>query len=164
MQSPATGGKISVPLTEYLKSIPEFVGIRVNEEPTYDVLERTGDVEIRRYAPMATATVPVQAEGEEAREEAFKRLAAFIFGENQEGETLAMTSPVVEDRREMTFVLPKRVLADGVPNPTDPSIRIAFTPSRTVAALRYGGDQTTPTSASTAGSCWKSWMATSVTE
>ncbi len=29
----------SVPMTEMLKSIPEFFGIRVNEEPSYEVVE-----------------------------------------------------------------------------------------------------------------------------
>lgn len=143
MRSPATGEKIRLPLTEYLKSIPEMIGIRVNEEPAYEVLEDEGNIEIRRYAPMITATVPVHGDGKDAEGEAFRRLAAYIFGENQEGKTLAMTSPVFKDcAKNMTFVLPQHVIDEGAPLPVDKHIAVGRRPEQLVAAIRYSGENT----------------------
>ena len=163
MESPHTGKPISLPLTEWLKTVPEIFGIRLNEQPTYEVVERDDPVEVRRYPALATASVTVRGHGEDARVEAFKRLAAYIFGENRRNariamtspvqqrpvgsEVLAMTSPVLEagthDRGvTMTFVLPSAFVTREPPAPVDPMIVLGRQPERLVAAARYSGNDT----------------------
>jgi SOUL heme-binding protein len=60
-------------------------GIRSHyEQPRYKVVEYVGSVEIRAYGRRLAAEATVTAPDEEAgREQAFKILAAYIFGRNR---------------------------------------------------------------------------------
>ncbi len=160
MKSPYTGNDLSLPKTEVLKSIPEFFGIRLNEEPDYQVVLRDGAVEVRQYSPVIIATVTLSKKFDDYREEAFKRLAAYIFGENHgassmemtapvfhqqgTGEKIPMTSPVLQTPSEsgwsMSFVLPKRFTASIPPLPIDPAITLTRLNDRLIATLRYTGN------------------------
>lgn len=146
MQSPHTGKAVKLPVTELLKSVPEFFGLRLNEQPQYDKLSADGDIEVRRYPAMSVASVTVTKPLEGFEDEAFKRLAAYIFGENRGKKTLAMTSPVLKEPVEagwrMTFVLPEHYTTKKAPTPLDPSVKVIKIPSRTVVALRYSGNNT----------------------
>ena len=145
MESPHTGKAISLPISEALKTVPEFFGVRLNEQPRYEVVERDGPVEVRRYPALATATVKVPDSMPKARDEAFKRLAAYIFGENREGAKLAMTSPViVQGVGAMTFILPASCLDRPPPRPLDPTIALGRREERLVAAVRYRGNDRSP--------------------
>ena len=66
------------------------------EQPRYDVLERIGDnVEIRQYGPRAAAeTIVDRSKSDNARGDAFRLIAGYIFGANKTSEKVAMTSPV----------------------------------------------------------------------
>lgn len=69
------------------------------EEPSYDILETDGAFEIRRYAPMLVAETFVEGDMDEASNQGFRRIADFIFGNNQrpgldQKSTIAMTAPV----------------------------------------------------------------------
>jgi hypothetical protein len=162
MQSPFTGKPIKLPASEILKSLPEIFGVRLNEEPSYDVIESDGEVEIRRYETAILASVTVSKEFDDFREEAFKRLAAYIFGENDGGKKLAMTSPVLQEKKTgekipmtapviqtgggnqwtMSFVLPKKFASKKPPSPIDPSVTLKKVETRTLAAIRYKGNNT----------------------
>ncbi len=136
----------SLPLTEILKTIPEFFGVRVNEEPAYQVIEKHGDVEIRHYEAQVMASVTVVNEDFDAfREHAFKRLAYYIFGGNFEKEKMAMTAPVLQEKSgrhawTMSFILPKGLDLSNLPQPLDEGVRVEARPAQHVAVLRYGGN------------------------
>lgn len=83
----------SPPLTEYLKMAPEMVGIRVNEEPNYEILKKEGEIEVRRYEKILLAQISINKPHEEAVKEGFQKLADYIFGGNAAEEKMAMTSP-----------------------------------------------------------------------
>ena len=73
--------KLHIPFLEMLKSIPEFVGLRFNEEPEYEVLQRYGEFELRRYSKQLRAKVTLKGLSfEEFRKVGFHKLAAYIFG------------------------------------------------------------------------------------
>lgn len=135
-----------IPATELLKSIPEFLGIRVSEEPCYQVVERLRGLEIRGYDPIRVARCRGKGPFELMRRPAFERLAAFIFGGNADGRNIAMTSPVFLERVgagwTMTFALPARYLLEPVPRPLDPEVQIGLVPSRMVAARSFSGTNT----------------------
>lgn len=146
-----------LPFSEILKSVPGFFGIRLEQEPKFEVLEHIGDdeaVEIRRYAPALLARVTIEGNHDEAVDAGFDRLARYIFGDNtpvglrggEGGEKLAMTVPV---RQEQTaggwtigFFLSNDLEAGGAPQPLDPGIELVREPVRIVAALRYRGNNT----------------------
>jgi hypothetical protein len=126
------------------------------EEPPYQVLEIFPELELRRYGPTLVAETEVSGDFEGAGNQAFRRLADYIFGNNAAGEKIEMTAPVTqrsakdpvgsqgiaaEPRGEyrLSFVMPARFNAETLPAPRDPGIHIRSEPSRTLAARRYSG-------------------------
>jgi hypothetical protein len=79
--------------------VGQLVGIRAGtEQPPYEVVGRVGDAEIRRYAPQIAAEAVVEGPVETARNEGFRRVAGYIFGDNTAKASVAMTAPVVQGR------------------------------------------------------------------
>jgi len=132
------------------------------EQPSYSVSEKhrfEGDtIEIRNYAPYLVAETTVETENfNEASSEGFKRLAAYIFGENNGNVEMDMTAPVETKRpekMEMTapvssggapgawvirFMMPSRYTIETLPTPNDDRITIVEIPARTVAVLPFSG-------------------------
>ena len=155
--------ELEIPLTERLKSIPEVFGIRVNEEPHYEVLRTDGDFELRRYQDQLLAEVSiVGADFETFREQAFEKLAKYIFGGNisqrkmmdevpteteikqKQSENVAMTAPVLQQQGEknewiMSFILPKKFTRETAPTPVDDSVQLREVSGYEAAAIRYSG-------------------------
>jgi len=110
-----------------------------SDEPAYEVEERLGDIEIRRYAPHVIARTTIAHDSfEAAQQDGFRRLARYIFSEN-----IPMTSPVEMAREEegysMAFVMPPGRPAVSLPRPTDMRTRIVEVPERRIAVLKYRG-------------------------
>jgi hypothetical protein len=70
------------------------------EMPRYESVEREGRFEIRQYAPYVVAETTVEGEYDEAARQAFRRLAAYIFGANSGQNKIAMTAPVASESTE----------------------------------------------------------------
>ncbi len=130
------------------------------EQPKYEVIERIGDsVEIRRYAPRVAAETSIDVtKSGNPRGEAFRIVAAYIFGANKgkkkidmtspvevktAGEKIAMTAPVEIDKSEtrlvLRFFMPSQYSRDTLPEPTDNRVRLVDIPSQTAAVLRFTG-------------------------
>lgn len=132
-------------------------GIQSEENPLYEVIKKDDDKEIRQYKPYIVAKTKVQGEYRDAQYKAFRKLAGYIFGDNegkqeiamttpviqqpQEGETIAMTSPVTQTETDtgwvMTFMMPSQYRMDELPKPKDQSIIFEQVPARMMAAIRY---------------------------
>jgi hypothetical protein len=145
-----------------LESVVGVFGIRLYEEPRYDVIDRLApQVEIRRYGPRLAAQVEIAAAGEVGRSEAFQLLFAYIAGANRAGlsgrDRIAMTVPVeVHDREKvamtvpvqtsqanglvrMRFFLPVKFSRENAPTPVDDRVRLVTTLAETIGILRYSG-------------------------
>lgn len=86
-------------LITLLAGVGQLVGIRAGtEQPPYEVVGRIGDAEIRRYAPQIAAEAVVEGPVETARNEGFRQVAGYIFGDNTAKASVAMTAPVVQGR------------------------------------------------------------------
>lgn len=130
------------------------------EEPEFDVLADYDAYEVRRYAPYIVAEVDVAGEGSDGR--AFRMLAGYIFGDNQESEKMqmtapvesranpssekmAMTSPVISRTREdqsattFAFVMERKYTLETLPRPNDHRIRLLERPARILAVRKYSG-------------------------
>jgi hypothetical protein len=137
-------------------------GIRLYEEPRYEVLTRIADrVEIRQYRPRVAAEVELLVNGKTSRDEAFRLLFAYIAGANQSSASgnarIAMTVPVeVRDKEriamtipvqaseaigalQMQFFLPAKYTQDSAPKPLDGRVKIVTVPGETIATLRFSG-------------------------
>lgn len=138
-------------------------GIRAGyEQPSYEVVEELGSVEIRRYGPRLVAQTVVEADDEmEARAAAFRILAAYIFGDNTAKDDIAMTTPVAVEQQSMKidmttpvetaavengryamrFFLPSSLTLETAPAPTYPRVQLAVVPANTLAVQRFSGSR-----------------------
>jgi hypothetical protein len=129
------------------------------EEPEFAVVKKLGPVEIRQYAPYVVAEVVVNANANDAGNQAFPILAGYIFGKNKGEKKMAMTAPVTQTpaapmRMEMTapvtqtpmadgylvqFVLPKNVSLANAPEPLDARVKLREIPAANWAVITYSG-------------------------
>ena len=149
---------LDIPLSEILKGIPGIFGIRLGEEPLYDVIVSSGDKEIRKYRPYILASITINGSFEEARKEAFFCLAHYIFGQNKDDKQLKMTAPVLQEETNnhipmtspvlqestgegwtMSFILPLKFTLATAPTPIDKRIHLHKNQEKLVASLRYPG-------------------------
>lgn len=137
--------QLHIPISERLKAIPGFFGIHLHEKPHYQVMLkddfRKCNIEIRAYDPMLVVSTAMFGLHQQAREEAFKKLAAYIFDHD-----IAMTSPVLQTQRlsegqnfSMSFILPSKILAQEAPQPDDSSLHIETIPAQTWAVSQFSG-------------------------
>ena len=128
------------------------------EQAPYTVVEKRNGYEIRLYAPHLAIEVRSDGPFDTALNDGFRILAAYIFGNNTQntsiamtapvraekntGEKIAMTAPVIaaksEDAYRVQFVVPSSYTRETLPTPRDERIRIIEQPEERVAALRFG--------------------------
>ena len=147
-------------------AIVSIFGVNMGtEQPRYDVVERIGDnVEIRQYAPrVAAETIVDTGKSDNARGDAFRLIAGYIFGANKTSENVAMTSPVeisspgtkiamtspVEVNKSesglvMRFFMPSKYSIGQLPEPSDPRVKLSQMPAMKVAVLRFTGSTADP--------------------
>jgi effector-binding domain-containing protein len=129
------------------------------ESPTYRVVDRFAEIEIREYEPYLVAEATVDGGFEGAGNRGFQILAKYIFGDNQGKRKIAMTTPVSQeiadgtkismtapvtqekagDRYTIQFMMPAEYSRAELPEPNDPRITIREVPARRFAAVRYAG-------------------------
>ena len=130
------------------------------EEPQFSVVGSAGDIEFRRYEPYLVAETLVEqgSDRNKAANAGFRRLFAYISGDNEVQAKIAMTAPVQQQpastKIEMTapvrqtpspsgwtiaFVVPSEFDETSVPRPTNPAVRIRKVPEQLVAVVRFSG-------------------------
>ena len=75
----------------------------------YTVIRKIDNIEIRQYKSSIYASYTPKNEKE--RNNSFKKVASFIFGNNTSNEKISMTSPVVikmHNNYEMAFLMPRK--------------------------------------------------------
>jgi DNA gyrase inhibitor GyrI len=140
-------------------------GVESVEEAPYQTVLKENEFEIRDYAPFVVAQTRIDASYKEAGNKAFRKLFAYISGENESSAKIAMTAPVIAESKgqgqsekiAMTapviseqdgevwvyrFVLPKGFTVDSAPRPLNPDVTIAQTAPQRVATIRYSGRST----------------------
>jgi effector-binding domain-containing protein len=153
-------------VTSILSAVVSTFGVNMGtEQPHYDVLDRIGDnIEIRQYGPrVAAETIVDTSKSDNARGDAFRLIAGYIFGANKTQEKVAMTSPVEinspgtkiamtapvevnssDNGLVMRFFMPSRYSIEQLPEPSDPRVKLTQVPSATVAVLRFTGSTGDP--------------------
>ena len=136
------------------------------EEAPYQLVQKDGQYEIRDYAPLIVAETRVDASVEKAGSKAFSTLFAYISGENEGSEKIAMTAPVTSETQNggsddsgesgdtiaMTapvtfqqngdvwryrFVLPQQYSLKTAPQPSNPDVKLIEIEPKRVAAIQY---------------------------
>jgi hypothetical protein len=130
------------------------------EQQRYDVIERIGkNIEIRQYPPRIVAQTTVDAnKSDNLRGDAFRIVAAYIFGANKARQKIDMTAPVeiatpsvtipmtapVEVNATngglvMRFFMPSSYSKSKLPEPSDPRVKLIELESMTAAVLVFSG-------------------------
>lgn len=136
--------------------------VMATEEPKYELIEKSGDFELRQYHPMLIAEVLVDGNMDQASSKGFRLIADYIFGNNitksgdsgkikmtvpvtiePKSEKISMTKPVtlekVSDRWRVNFVMPSQYSLDTIPYPNNKQVMLREIPARQVAILRFSG-------------------------
>jgi len=112
-------------------------------KPSYVVLDRQGDLEIRMYPECVFVRTDVTEDFDNALDDGFKRLFQYINGENADGEKIAMTSPVTSQRNgnhyTISFFMPPERPLESLPQPSDSNVTLELMPARTVAVMTFNG-------------------------
>ena len=84
------------------------------EHPKYNVVENSGNIEIRDYAPMIVAEAEVSGDRREAIGNGFRIIANHIFGNNTAAQKVPMTAPVTQQGSEkIAMTAPVTEQGDG---------------------------------------------------
>ena len=128
------------------------------EEPSFRLIKKEKDFEIRDYAPVIVAEVTLSGDAVRARNAGFRPLAEYIFAEDRKGEKIAMTAPVTQSPREkiaMTapvtqavgqgdswtigFTMPAKYTMATLQPPANPNVRLTEQPTKRMAVIRFSG-------------------------
>jgi len=135
------------------------------EEPKYNLIEKSGKLELRAYEPMIIAEVSVDGSMDSASGRGFRLIADYIFGNNtandgdyekismtapvtmevqpKESEKIAMTTPVTMaqegEQWRMHFVMPAEYTMQTLPKPNNPQVNVREIPEQNYAAIRFSG-------------------------
>ena len=116
-----------------------------SEQPDYRLVEADGDIEIRDYPELLVAESAAAGERTAALNAGFRKLARYVFAEDRDGDSIAMTAPVLSERGgpgwRTRLVIPAAVSHDELP-PPGPGVEIVTVPARRVAAIRFPGRAT----------------------
>jgi hypothetical protein len=126
--------------------------------PRYETISQDGGLEVRRYAPRVVARTRLEGTDDESKNQGFRRLAGYIFGGNDGGPRIAMTTPVTTEPQPtriamttpvetapsdgetyMAFTMPSEWTLAELPRPNDDGVELLEAPARLVAALSFRG-------------------------
>ncbi len=161
-KQPSVAAVLSVICLSFLATGCTFFGIRTSEEASYVVIDKHDRIEIREYDALVVVETYVNAGYDEAGNIAFKKLFAYISGENLSKTKIAMTAPVMSKERDAmvgdkipmtspvlserqakgwrySFVLPASYTLETTPLPSNPEVKLAVIPRKKVAVIRYAG-------------------------
>ncbi len=123
------------------------------EEAPYSVVLHEGSFEIRDYPALALAEVAAPGARNSAAYSGFRTLAGYIFGGNARGQSIEMTTPVIESRAGSTaglsspssegwvisFVMPRELSLEALPKPNDKAVSLRQSRPTRFAVVRFSG-------------------------
>lgn len=116
------------------------------EKPSYKVVEKDGDIEIRQYPAMRVAEITRTGNRGSAVRNAFSPLASYIFAKKREGEKISMTAPVTQQQSAgawtVQFIMPSKYKLEDLPRPDNAEVRLKEIPAKKRVAIRFSGRQT----------------------
>lgn len=141
------------------------------EEPSFKVISKSGSFELRQYAPMLVAETVVEGDMDAASSTGFRRIADYIFGNNQvqtgnnsskiamtapvtmepQSQKIAMTAPVAlvpaetmaaSKQWRVHFVMPSQYTMNTIPQPKNPEVKLREIPGKLFAVNSFTGFNT----------------------
>ena len=120
--------------------LPQFF-----ETLEYNILEKSGNFEIRVYPKMLIASIQKEGERDLALRESFSYLANYISAKYRKGSKISMTVPVMQARLDhkenwnVFFIMPKKYSLKSMPSPNTDTIKLKELKALKVAVIRFSG-------------------------
>ena len=141
------------------------------EEPSFKVIAKSGNFELRQYAPMLVAETLVDGDMDDASSTGFRKIADYIFGNNQvqagtsstkiamtapvtmepQSQKIAMTAPVAlvpmesmaaSQQWRVHFVMPSQYTMSTIPKPKNPDVKLREVAGKLFAVHSFTGFNT----------------------
>jgi hypothetical protein len=129
--------------TFIVSQIISKISLAKTSSPEYIVLKNLGIIEIRQYPAMVIASTNMKGKRySENSGNGFRTLASYIFGSNETGEKISMTSPVMvemSDTMKMSFIMPEEYQMVDLPQPEAQNVFLHESKPKVFAVIRYGG-------------------------
>jgi len=122
------------------------------EQPTYEVLNHLGNVEIRKYDKAIAAEIELPGDRNEALDKGIEILTSYFSGDNKSKQEIATTEPTCQQRVKVEvargedssppvwkvrFFLPKELTMETAPKPNDERIKLIQLASERIASIRF---------------------------
>lgn len=114
------------------------------ENQKYRLVLSEAQFEIRFYPSATFAKIYSQGTNyKSVASSGFRKLAGYIFGGNEQKQSIAMTAPVRMEMTDkgstMSFVMPEKYQESDLPKPNDSGVHIVKSSPQYVAAISFGG-------------------------
>ena len=134
---------MKVSIISFLLSMVVISGI---ETPNYKKIKKFKDFELRNYESIIIATTTVERDFSESNNIGFRRLANYIFGDNDKNIKIEMTAPVItsfnslyENQKNISFIMPKKHNLNSLPLSNKNNVSIKVKEVGLVAVIGFGG-------------------------
>jgi hypothetical protein len=117
------------------------------QEPAYRSLISEPPFEHRAYSGYVVAETEISGDFDAASTKGFRRVAAYIFGENSlpngDVKKIAMTAPVTVEAKSsgwrLHFVMPDSENLDSLPKPKNAEVHLRKVAAHQMAVIRFSG-------------------------
>jgi len=102
----------------------------------YRVVRSDGAFEVREYPTLTIVETAMRGS-----DDSFMRLFRYIDGQNVASQKIPMTTPVYMKDGKMAFVMPDKMAADKVPQPSNQQVAVGSIPAGKFAVMRFSGSR-----------------------
>ena len=120
--------------------VPKFL-----ESPSYKVVEKDGNIEVRNYESMLLQSVKVSGDQYKSLRLGFRPLVNYIGAKAREGEKISMTAPVMQSLSEtgnewiVSFSMPSKYSKKTLPEPNNKQVYSEEIKPTMAAVIRFSG-------------------------
>ena len=116
----------------------------MTEKQQFKLVRDYGDFELREYPAHVLMQVEVEGDFMRAGNIGFGPLISYISGNNQSGQKIAMTAPVIQESKTETthlvsFVMPNGTDPKDVPVPANSRVNIKAMPKQLTGVRKFAG-------------------------
>ena len=121
--------------------VPKFL-----EQPSYKVVQRDGNIEIRLYDSILLQSVSVSGDQYQALRQGFRPLVSYISAKKRDGDKISMTAPVMQlpgdtqDDWIISFSMPSKYDASSLPAPNNEQVFTETIGPTKAAVIRFSGN------------------------
>ena len=129
---------IATALLAFWYLLPKFM-----EQPSYKVIRKEGNIEIRCYDSMLLQSVTVSGEQYEALRQGFRQLVNYIGAKQRDGDKISMTAPVLKSIGNsnkdwaVSFSMPSKYKKSNLPDPKNDKVYTEKIRPTTATVIRF---------------------------